>query len=70
MAANNRSEAYDLSLYDMPVIRQSAAPQIERKPVQKRAEPQTVAQARKNSVSSAFRVLKLFAVYKKKALEQ
>lgn len=62
MAANNRSEAYDLSLYDMPVIRQSAAPQIERKPVQKRAEPQTVAQARKDSVSSALRVLKLFAV--------
>lgn len=62
MAANNRSEAYDLSLYDMPVIRQYAAPQIERKPVQKRAEPQTVAQARKDSVSSALRVLKLFAV--------
>ena len=28
MADYNRSEAYDLSLFDMPVIKGSAAPQI------------------------------------------
>ena len=29
MADYNRSEAYDLSLYDMPVIKSNAAPQLQ-----------------------------------------
>ena len=62
MADYNRSEAYDLSLYDMPVIRSSAAPQIERKTSPQPAKPQVAAQVRKMSVSSALRALKLFAV--------
>lgn len=62
MADYNRSEAYDLSLYDMPVIRTSAAPQIERRPAQQPPRPKTSTQARKASVSSALRMLKLFVV--------
>lgn len=64
MADYNRSEAYDLSLYDMPVIRSSAAPQIERRPApQKPARVQKTAdQVRRETVSSALRALKLFAV--------
>lgn len=61
MADYNRSEAYDLSLYDMPVIRSSAAPQIERRPVPARPQ-KSAAQVRRESVSSALRTLKLFAV--------
>lgn len=62
MAEYNRSEAYDLSLYDMPVIRTSAAPQIEHRPAPQPTRPKTAAQARKESISSALRALKLFAV--------
>lgn len=65
MAEYNRSEAYDLSLFDMPVIKESAAPQIDdapkkEKPAVKRAK--TAAQHRKESVSSVLRALKLFLV--------
>lgn len=62
MADYNRSEAYDLSLYDMPAIRTSAAPQIERRPAPQPSKPKTSAQVRKASVSSALRALKLFVV--------
>ena len=65
MADYNRSEAYDLSLYDMPVSRSSAAPKIEERPVERPAQPRrakSAAQARKESVESAKRTLKLFAV--------
>ncbi len=64
MADYNRSEAYDLSLYDMPAIKSSAAPQIERNPAPKQSEnPHRAAeQARRESISSALRALKLFAV--------
>ena len=62
MADYNRSEAYDLSLYDMPVLRSSAAPQIERRPAPQPVKRKTAAQVRKESISSALRALKLFAV--------
>ena len=64
MADYNRSEAYDLSLYDMPAMRTSAAPQIER-PAQRPAQQKrtkSAAQARKESIESAKRAVKLFAV--------
>ena len=65
MAEYNRSEAYDLSLFDMPVIKGSAAPQVDdapkkEKPAVKRAK--TAEQHRKESVSSVLRALKLFLV--------
>ena len=65
MADYNRSEAYDLSLFDMPAMRTSAAPRIEERPVQRPAQPKrakTAAQARKESIESARRAVKLFAV--------
>lgn len=62
MADYNRSEAYDLSLYDMPVLRTSAAPQIERRPAPQPVKKKTAAQVRRESISSALRALKLFAV--------
>jgi cell division protein FtsL len=65
MADYNRSEAYDLSLYDLPAMRSSAAPRIDDRPVQKPAQAkprQTAAQARKESVASALRTLKIFVV--------
>ncbi len=61
MADYNRSEAYDLSLYDMPVIRSSAAPQIERKTAPQPVKRQNT-QIRQKSISSAFRAVRLFAV--------
>lgn len=61
MADYNRSEAYDLSLYDMPVIRSSAAPQIERKAAPQPVKRQNM-QIRQRSISSAFRAVRLFAV--------
>lgn len=65
MADYNRSEAYDLSLYDMPVIRSSAAPQIEhipepQQPVMPRKK--SAEQVRREAVSSVLRTLKLFVV--------
>lgn len=62
MSDFNRSEAYDLSLFDMPVIRSSAAPQIEKRPAPKPAKVKTPAQVRRESVSSVLRALKLFIV--------
>ena len=64
MADYNRSEAYDLSLFDMPVMNGSAAPQIEAPEKKKTAvkNPKTSEQHRKESVSSALRALKLFLV--------
>ncbi len=62
MSDFNRSEAYDLSLFDMPVIRSSAAPQIEKRPAPKPAKVKTPAQVRRESVSSVLRALKLFVV--------
>ncbi len=65
MADYNRSEAYDLSLYDVPATRSSAAPKIDERPVRKPAQPKranSAAQAKKRSVESAKRTLKLFAV--------
>lgn len=66
MAEYNRSEAYDLSLFDMPAIKSSAAPRIESPVPQKRPahtqKPKTAAQVRKESIASALRALKLFFV--------
>lgn len=65
MADYNRSEAYDLSLFDMPATRSSAAPKIDERPVRKPAQPKrakSAAQAKRESVESAKRTLKLFAV--------
>ncbi len=65
MAEYNRSEAYDLSLYDMPATRSSAAPRIDERPVRKPAQPRhakSATQAKKESLESAKRTLKLFAV--------
>lgn len=65
MADYNRSEAYDLSLYDLPAMRSSAAPRIDDIPAQKPAQVRkrkSAAQARKESVASALRALKLFVV--------
>ncbi len=65
MANYNRSEAYDLSLYDLPNIRSSAAPRIddipEAEPV-KTGRVKSVEQARRESVASALRAVKLFLV--------
>lgn len=63
MADYNRSEAYDLSLFDMPAIKGNAAPQLEpetKKPAVKK--PKTAAQRRKESIASALRALKLFLI--------
>ena len=65
MAEYNRSEAYDLSLYDMPAIKTSAAPRRDIPAQQPRPavkKPKTAAQIRRESVSSALRALKLFVV--------
>lgn len=65
MAEYNRSEAYDLSLYDMPAIKTSAAPRRDIPAQQPRLavkKPKTAAQIRRESVSSALRALKLFVV--------
>lgn len=65
MANYNRSEAYDLSFYDLPNIRSSAAPRIddipERAPVHTK-KTKSAAQVRKESVASALRAVKLFMV--------
>ena len=65
MADYNRSEAYDLSLYDVPAARTSAAPRIDDRPVKKPAQPKrakSAAQAKKASLESTKRAIKLFAV--------
>ena len=65
MADYNRSEAYDLSLYDVPATRTSAAPRIDDRPVKKPAQPKrakSAAQTKKASLESTKRAIKLFAV--------
>ena len=69
MADYNRSEAYDLSLYDMPVIKSNAAPQLQpelperrRQNAPQRDNGKSVVQLRKSSVSSALRALKIFMI--------
>lgn len=65
MANYNRSEAYDLSLYDLPDIRSSAAPRIDDIPENipvRTVNTKTSAQVRKESVASALRAVKLFMV--------
>lgn len=64
MASNyNRSEAYDLSMYDYD-MRSSAAPRIDDMPEQpeRKRKSKSVAEIRRESVSSALRALKIFAV--------
>ncbi len=65
MADYNRSEAYDLSLYDLPAMRSSAAPRIDDIPQQRpqqKIKRKSAAQIRKESAASALRTLKLFLV--------
>ena len=65
MANYNRSEAYDLSLYDLPAMKSSAAPRIDDRPYEKapvRPARKTAAQARKESIASALHALKIFVV--------
>lgn len=60
MADYNRSEAYDLSLYNMPALKPKYVP--ERETVRPQQKPKTAAQIRKSSVASALRAVKLFFV--------
>lgn len=65
MANYNSSEAYDLSLYDLPVMKSSAAPRIDDRPYETPSRPvktKSAAQVRKESIASALRALKLFVV--------
>ena len=65
MANYNRSEAYDLSVFDLPDIKSSVAPRIDDIPENVPSKPQktkSVEQARKESVASALRAVKLFVV--------
>ncbi|MEE1011981.1 MAG: hypothetical protein U0L11_08115 [Acutalibacteraceae bacterium] len=59
MANYNRSEAYDLSMYDYDMS-SSAAPRIEQ-PVRKK-KTKSAAQVRRESIASALRALKIFVV--------
>lgn len=64
MADYNRSEAYDLSLYNMPAFKPTAedySSQPQRK--QQAVRPKkTAVQVRRESVASAVRTLKVFAI--------
>lgn len=65
MADYNRSEALDLSFYDLPALKSSAAPRIDDVPAQRPAQvrkQKSAAQIRQESVASALRALKLFLV--------
>lgn len=65
MADYNRSEALDLSFYDLPALKSSAAPRLDDIPAQRPAQvrkPKSAAQIRQESVASALRALKLFLV--------
>lgn len=65
MANYNRSEAYDLSVFDLPDIKSSVAPRIDDVPENipaKTKKTKSVEQARKESVASALRAVKLFVV--------
>ena len=59
MADYNRSEAIDLSLYNMPAFKPDAKDYEVKKPVQKK---KSAAQIRRESIASALRAVKLFFV--------
>ena len=59
MADYNRSEAIDLSLYNMPAFKPDAKEYEVKKPVQKK---KSAAQIRRESIASALRAVKLFFV--------
>ena len=63
MANYNRSEAYDLSIYDYD-MRSSAAPRIDNAPEQpvRKRKPQSAVQVRKDSLASVLRAFKIFVV--------
>ena len=60
MANYNRSEALDLSLYNMPALKPDVQETEIRKPVQKKTK--SAAQIRRESIASALRAVKLFFV--------
>ncbi len=60
MTEYNRSEALDLSFYDLPALKPEIQEPVRETPVQKK--PQTAAQIRSESVASALRAVKLFFV--------
>ena len=60
MADYNRSEAIDLSLYNMPAFKPDAQEYEVQKPVQKKKK--SAAQIRRESIDSALRAVKLFFV--------
>ena len=60
MTDYNRSEALDLSFYDLPALKPEVQEPVREKTVQKK--PQTAAQLRNESVASALRAVKLFFV--------
>ena len=60
MADYNRSEAYDLSLYNMPALKPAYEPEREIKRPERK--PQSAERIRKESVASALRAVKLFMV--------
>ncbi|MBO5411143.1 MAG: hypothetical protein J6A60_07770 [Clostridia bacterium] len=60
MADYNRSEAYDLSLYNMPALKPAYEPEREVKRPERK--PQSAERIRKESVASALRAVKLFMV--------
>ncbi len=62
MADYNRSEAYDLSLFDAPAV-QMPAQQHEETPVNRPvSKPKSTAQIRRESIASAVHALKIFTV--------
>ncbi len=60
MANYNRSEALDLSLYNMPALKPDVQETEIRKPTQRK--PKSAAQIRRESIASALRAVKLFFV--------
>ena len=56
----NRSEAFDLSMYDLPALKPEMQEPERKAPVQKK--PKTAAQIRSESIASALRAVKLFFV--------
>lgn len=60
MTEYNRSEALDLSLYDLPALKPTQPEPEREKTVQKK--PAAAAQTRRESVASALRAVKLFFV--------
>ena len=60
MTDYNRSEALDLSLFDLPALKPEVQEPEREKPVHRK--PKTAAQIRRESVASALRAVKLFFV--------